>query len=77
MRGCPLRKLYRSPGRSRRGYKTMYAYDHTPLNAKSETLEQESTNWRKEKITFDAAYGKERMVGYLFLPSKVRPLGRT
>ena len=35
-------------------------YDRTPLNAKLESVAQDSTDWRKEKITFDAAYGKER-----------------
>ena len=54
-------------------YKTMYAYDRTPLNAKLEPVAQDSADWRKEKITFDAAYGKERMTAYLFLPAKVRP----
>jgi dienelactone hydrolase len=54
-------------------YKAMYAYDRTPLNTKSETVEQDSTDWRKEKITFDAAYGKERMAAYLFVPANVRP----
>ena len=29
-------------------YKAMYAYDHPPLNAKLETVEQDSTDWRKE-----------------------------
>lgn len=56
-----------------RVYKAMYAYDHTPLNAKLEPVDQDSTDWRKEKVTFDAAYGKERMAAYLFLPAKVRP----
>jgi serine/threonine protein kinase/formylglycine-generating enzyme required for sulfatase activity/dienelactone hydrolase len=54
-------------------YKAMYAYDRTPLNARLETIAQDSTDWRKEKITFDAAYGKERMAAYLFLPASVRP----
>jgi hypothetical protein len=54
-------------------YKTMYAYDHTPLNAKIESVAQDSTDWRKEKVTFDAAYGKERMAAYLFLPAHVQP----
>ena len=35
-------------------------YDRTPLNAKLESVVQDSPDWRKEKITFDAAYGKER-----------------
>jgi len=54
-------------------YKTMYAYDRTPLNVKPEPVEQDSTDWRKEGVTFDAAYGKERMAAYLFLPANVRP----
>ncbi len=54
-------------------YKTMYAYDRTPLNAKLESIAQDSTNWRKEKVTFDAAYGRERITAYLFLPARVRP----
>ena len=45
----------------------MYAYDRTPLNAKLEPVDQDSTDWHKEKITFDAAYGKERMAAYLFV----------
>src|ERR1017187_936140 len=53
--------------------KPMYAYDRTPLNAKAEAVDPESADWRKEKITFDAAYGNERMSAYLFLPAKVQP----
>jgi len=56
-----------------RVYKTMYAYDRTPLNVKSEPVDQDSTDWHKEKVTFDAAYGNERMPAYLFIPAKVRP----
>ena len=54
-------------------YKTMYAYDRTPLNAKVESVAQDSKDWRKEKVTFDAAYAKERITAYLFLPAKARP----
>jgi hypothetical protein len=54
-------------------YKAMYSYDRTPLNVKAETVAQDSKDWRKEKISFDAAYGKERMAAYLFVPSHVRP----
>jgi serine/threonine protein kinase/dienelactone hydrolase len=54
-------------------YKSMYVYDHVPLNARVEDVAQDSADWRKEKVTIDAAYGKERMVLYLFLPSHVRP----
>jgi serine/threonine protein kinase/dienelactone hydrolase len=54
-------------------YKSMYSYDHTPLNAKVESVAADSKDWRKEKITFDAAYGNVRMAAYLFLPAHVRP----
>lgn len=54
-------------------YKTLYAYDHTPLNAKTEPVKQDSAEWRKEKIVIDAAYGKERLPVFLFLPARVRP----
>jgi dienelactone hydrolase len=54
-------------------YKTMYAYDHTPLNAKTEAVKQDSPDWRKEKITIAAAYGSERFALYLFLPAKIKP----
>lgn len=56
-----------------RAYRTMYSYDKTPLNAKVEGVVQESPDWREEKITFDAAYNRERMAAYLFLPKKVQP----
>ena len=51
----------------------MYSYDHTPLNARVEGVAQKSADWRKEKITFEAAYGNERMAAYLFVPAHVQP----
>jgi hypothetical protein len=30
-------------------------------------------DWKEEKITFDAAYGNERVITYLFLPSNAKP----
>jgi dienelactone hydrolase len=49
-----------------------YRYDATPLHATvEETLEEE--DYRRERISFDAAYGGERMTAYLFLPRKGRP----
>jgi formylglycine-generating enzyme required for sulfatase activity/tRNA A-37 threonylcarbamoyl transferase component Bud32/dienelactone hydrolase len=54
-------------------YQNLYAYDRSPLNAKQVETSQDSKDWRKEKITLDAAYGKERLTLFLFLPSKGRP----
>ncbi|MFI5233797.1 MAG: SUMF1/EgtB/PvdO family nonheme iron enzyme, partial [Gemmatimonadales bacterium] len=56
-----------------RAYQREFAYNKSPLNAKVDTVASESRSWRKEKITFDAAYGGERMAAYLFVPTNVRP----
>ena len=53
-------------------YKGLYSYDKTPLHAAGESV-QETNYWKKEKITFDAAYGNERVIAYLFLPKTVSP----
>ncbi len=49
-----------------------FAYDKTPLNAKIED-ERPVEGGTRQKITFDAAYGDERMMAYLFLPDAGRP----
>jgi eukaryotic-like serine/threonine-protein kinase len=54
-------------------YKSFYSYDKTPLNSRVESKDERDENWEEERITFDAAYGKERMVAYLFLPKNALP----
>jgi dienelactone hydrolase len=54
-------------------YKSLYAYDRTPLNATVESVDESSPYWRKEKVSFDAAYGRERVPAYLFLPRNAAP----
>jgi eukaryotic-like serine/threonine-protein kinase len=54
-------------------YKLLYAYPHSPLNAELEGVSEDTADWREEKVTFDAAYGGQRMSAYLFLPKNVRP----
>jgi len=53
--------------------KRQYEYDRTSLNEVVESTEDSSPFWRKEKITFDAAYGEERVIAYLFIPRSVQP----
>lgn len=45
-----------------------YEYDRTPLDAKVESVDDSSPYWRKEKVSYAAAYGNERIPAYLFLP---------
>ncbi|MBA7683167.1 hypothetical protein ES703_91525 [subsurface metagenome] len=54
-------------------YLKMYAYDKIELNAVIESIDEQSEDWVKEKITFDAAYGGERVIAYLFLPKNFDP----
>jgi hypothetical protein len=56
-----------------RAYQLLYAYQKTPLNAKSEGVIKETRDWREEKVSFDAAYNGERMAAYLFLPKNIHP----
>ena len=54
-------------------FRSLYAYDPTPLHATVEALPDDSPLWRREQVTVDAAYGGERVPGFLFLPRNVRP----
>ena len=54
-------------------YKSLYAYDKTELDPVVEPTGKKSRNWIMEKATFNAAYGNERMIAYLFLPTKGTP----
>ena len=53
-------------------YRRQYAYDATPLNAAIEATE-ENERWTRTAVTFDAAYGGERVRAHLFLPRGARP----
>ena len=55
------------------GFRPMYDYDRTPLNVKVESRDTSSVDWRVEKVTFDAAYGNERVAAYLYLPRNASP----
>ena len=50
----------------------LYAYDHTPLNVSLEGVE-DAVAWRKETVSYDAPYGKERVRAYVYLPKNASP----
>ncbi len=52
-------------------YAGLYSYDPTPLDAKTESVDDSSPYWRRERISFKAAYGDERMIAFLYLPNNV------
>ncbi len=49
-------------------YKSLYAYDNRPLEAAVDLVDESSGSYRKQRVTFTAGYGNERMAAYLFLP---------
>jgi eukaryotic-like serine/threonine-protein kinase len=54
-------------------YKEQFAYDKTDLNAKVESRAESPGGWTRERVSFDAAYGGERVAAYLFIPKNARP----
>jgi dienelactone hydrolase len=54
-------------------YQSFYEYDHGPLNARVESVDDSSPDWRRERVSFDAAYGRERVPAILFLPKNAKP----
>ena len=53
-------------------YRRMYGYDQTALEARVEATE-ETEHWRRERASFAAAYGTDRVVAQLYLPKNVTP----
>ena len=61
------------PGADFEIYRRMYDYDKTELNPEIESIDESPDDWTIERVTFDAAYGQERMLALLFLPKKGKP----
>jgi hypothetical protein len=53
--------------------KGAFAYDRTDLDARLESVDESSPHWRRERVSFTAAYGGERVPAYLFLPTNAEP----
>jgi formylglycine-generating enzyme required for sulfatase activity/dienelactone hydrolase len=55
-------------------YRGLYDYDRMqPLQARVDWVDDSSSYWRKEKVSFAAAYENQRIPAYLFLPKNVKP----
>ena len=53
--------------------KRFYTYDRTPLDTRIVAVDDSSPDWRKETISFAAAYGGERVTAFFFSPRGVKP----
>ena len=54
-------------------YSRFYDYDRSPLNTRVESVDDSSPYWRKETVSFDAAYAGERVPANVFLPKNATP----
>lgn len=55
------------------GYRGFYEYDRTPLNPRLEYRDTTPEFWIRERVSFDAAYGGERMAAVMFIPRQPAP----
>jgi formylglycine-generating enzyme required for sulfatase activity/dienelactone hydrolase len=51
-------------------YRERFAYDPGPLKARVETRDESHQDWVREKVSFNAAYGGERVIAQVFLPRR-------
>jgi dienelactone hydrolase len=54
-------------------FRGLYYYDKSSLDARTEAGDESDPRWRKEKISFRAAYNNERVPALLFLPKNSTP----
>jgi eukaryotic-like serine/threonine-protein kinase len=56
-----------------RSYRSLYSYDATDLDSRVEGIDLESSQWKREKVSFSAPSGGERVLGYLYIPKRATP----
>jgi len=56
-----------------RTFAPLYDYDRAPLNARVESVDSSNADWVRQTVTFDAAYGGERVIAHLVLPRHGHP----
>ena len=54
-------------------YKRLYSYDKTGLDARIDSADDSAEHWTTQKVSFNAAYGGERVLALLYLPRAFRP----
>src|SRR5216684_439498 len=54
-------------------FRSLYRYDKASLDARVEAVDDSSERWRKEKVSYAAAYGNERVSAYIFTPRRGAP----
>jgi eukaryotic-like serine/threonine-protein kinase len=56
-----------------RVFEGLHRYESSPLDARTERVVDSSPYWRRETVSFRAAYGNDRVVAHVFLPRNASP----
>jgi eukaryotic-like serine/threonine-protein kinase len=54
-------------------YRHLYDYDPIPLEARVDEIDTSNPHWRKERVSFRASYGNERVLASVFVPIDAKP----
>jgi dienelactone hydrolase len=54
-------------------YRALFEFDPVPLDSQVLSVDESNGLWRREKVTFRAAYAGENVIVYLFLPRSIPP----
>jgi eukaryotic-like serine/threonine-protein kinase len=54
-------------------YSRFFERRRTPLDARIESTDESSPHWVKQRVSFAAGYGNERLTALLYLPRSARP----
>jgi len=54
-------------------YRGLFDYEPLDLEARIESVDDSSRYWRRETVSFRAAYGDERVLAHIFLPRVISP----
>ena len=54
-------------------YRSTYSYPATSLHPVLEAKDEAGRDWKRETVTVDAAYGRERIIIHLYLPTSEKP----
>ena len=54
-------------------YRHLYDYDPLALESRLDGTDTTNPHWRRERVSFRAAYGQERVPAYVFVPNDFRP----
>jgi formylglycine-generating enzyme required for sulfatase activity/dienelactone hydrolase len=54
-------------------YRTLYEYDKGDLDARAEGSDDSNADWRVERVSYAAAYGRERVPALVYIPKRAQP----